>query len=145
MDLNINQMEFFTKKQIECLEMMKKLIAYDKAEAEKNNIAPSNTRLIDAFIETQQKALTVFNELLIKHKPALESIKEKIKKEAEAERKEKEKARKIKEDVKKAIKEEGSLFACTEPLSPEAEEPAEEPLLGEYDIEENDCDDDDET
>lgn len=117
--------------QIECLELMQGLIAYDKSEAEKGKIAPTNTKLVEAFIETQKKALLAFTDLLEKHKPALQAIQEEARKKAEAERKEKEKARKIKEDVKKAIKEEGSLFACTEPL----------PLLGEYDIEENDCDD----
>lgn len=76
--------------------------------------------------------MQAFIDLLEKHKPALQAIQEEARKKAEAERKEKEKARKIKEDVKKAIKEEGSLFE---------EEPVEEPLLGEYDIEENDCDD----
>lgn len=140
MDLNISKMEQFSKVQIECLEMMNELIAYDKEEAVKGKIAPTNTKLVEAFIETQKKALQAFIDLLEKHKPALQAIQEKARKKAEAERKEKEKARKIKEDVKKVIKEEGSLFACTEPL-PLEEEPAEEPLLGEYDIEENDCDD----
>jgi len=139
MDLNISKM------QIECLEMMQGLIAYDKEESAKGKITPTNTKLVEAFIYTQKKALQAFTDLLEKHKPTLQAIQEEARKKAEAERKEKEKARKIKEDVKKAIKEEGSLFACTEPLSLEAEEPAEEPLLGEYDIEENDCDDDDET
>lgn len=120
--------------QIECLELMQGLIAYDKSETEKGKITPTNTKLVEAFIETQKKALQAFTDLLEKHKPALQAIQEEARKKAEAERKEKEKARKIKEDVKKAIKEEGSLFACTEPL-------VEEPLLGEYDIEENDCDD----
>lgn len=141
MNLNISKMEQFSKMQIECLEMMQGLIAYDKLEAEKGKITPTNTKLVEAFIDTQKKALQAFTDLLEKHKPALQAIQEEARKKAEAERKEKEKARKIKEDVKKAIKEEGSLFACTEPLSLEAEEPAEEPLLGEYDIEENDCDD----
>lgn len=134
MDLNISKMEQFSKVQIECLEMMNELIAYDKEEAVKGKIAPTNTKLVEAFIETQKKALQAFIDLLEKHKPALQAIQEEARKKAEAERKEKEKARKIKEDVKKAIKEKGSLFACTEPL-------VEEPLLGEYDIEENDCDD----
>lgn len=142
MDLNISKMEQFSKMQIECLEMMQGLIAYDKSESEKGKITPTNTKLVEAFIDTQKKALQAFTDLLEKHKPTLQAIQEEARKKAEAERKEKEKARKIKEDVKKAIKEEGSLFACTEPLSLEAEEPAEEPLLGEYDIEEIDCDDD---
>ena len=128
--------------QIECLEMMQGLIAYDKEESAKGKITPTNTKLVEAFIDTQKKALQAFTDLLEKHNPALQAIQEEARKKAEAERKEKEKARKIKEDVKKAIQEEGSLFACTEPLSLEVEKPAEEPLLGEYDIEENDCDDD---
>ena len=138
MNLNISKMEQFSKMQIECLEMMQGLIAYDKEESAKGKITPTNTKLVD----TQKKALQAFTDLLEKHKPALQAIQEEARKKAEAERKEKEKARKIKEDVKKAIQEEGSLFACTEPLSLEVEKPAEEPLLGEYDIEENDCDDD---
>ena len=35
MDLNISKMEQFSKVQIECLEMMNELIAYDKEEAVK--------------------------------------------------------------------------------------------------------------
>lgn len=127
--------------QIECLEMMQGLIAYDKEESAKGKITPTNTKLVEAFIDTQKKALQAFTDLLEKHKPALQAIQDEIRKKAEAERREKEKALKIKEDVKKAIKEEGSLFACTEPVTVEKEEPAEEPLLGEYNIEENDCDD----
>ncbi|WP_455654381.1 hypothetical protein [Phascolarctobacterium sp.] len=145
MDLNIGQMEQFSKVQIDCLEMMLGLIAYDKEEAAKGNITATNTKLVEAFIDTQKKALQAFIDLLEKHKPALQAIQEEARKKAETERKEKERAHKIKEDIKKAIKEEGSLFACSEPATIEVEEPAEEPLLGEYDIEENDCDDDDET
>lgn len=141
MDLNIGQMEQFSKVQSDCLEMMQGLIAYDKEQAAKGNITPTNTKLVEAFIDTQKKALQAFSDLLEKHKPALQAIQDEIRKKAEAERREKEKALKIKEDVKKAIKEEGSLFACTEPVTVEKEEPAEEPLLGEYNIEENDCDD----
>lgn len=141
MDLNIGQMEQFSKVQSDCLEMMQGLIAYDKEQAAKGNITPTNTKLVEAFIDTQKKALQAFSDLLEKHKPALQAIQDEIRKKAEAKRREKEKALKIKEDVKKAIKEEGSLFACTEPVTVEKEEPAEEPLLGEYNIEENDCDD----
>lgn len=140
MDLDIEQMEFFTSKQIECLEMMKKLIAYDKETAEKNNLPSCNTRLIDAFIDTQAKALAVFKELLVKHKPALEAIKDKVQKEAAEKRKVDEKEKKIKEDAKKAMSEEGSLFSCSEPAT--VEEVSEPPLLGDYDIEECDCDND---
>lgn len=145
MNLNISKMEQFSKMQIECLEMMQGLIAYDKEESAKGKITPTNTKLVEAFIDTQKKALQAFTDLLEKHKPALQAIQEEARKKAEAERKEKEKARKIKEDVKKAIQEEGSLFSCIEPATIEVEESEEEPLLGEYDIEENDCDDDDET
>lgn len=142
MDLNINRMEQFSKMQIECLEMMQGLIAYDKEEAAKGKITPTNTKLVEAFIDTQKKALQAFSDLLEKHKSTLQAIQDEIRKKAEAERQEKAKAKKIKEDIKKAISEEGSLFACSEPVPIETEEPVEEPLLGEYDIEENDCDDD---
>lgn len=142
MDLNISKMEQFSKMQIECLEMMHKLIAYDKEESAKGKITPTNTKLVEAFIETQKKALQAFMELIEKHKPSLQALQEEIRKKAEAERQEKERARKIKEDVKKAISEEDSLFSCIEPAPFEAEEPVEEPLLGEYDIEECDCDND---
>lgn len=90
--------------------------------------------MVEAFIDTQKKALQAFTDLLEKHKPALQAIQKESRKKAEAERKEKEKA-------KKAIKEEGSLFSCIEPATIEVEKSEEEPLLGEYDIEENDCDD----
>ena len=39
MDLNISKMEQFSKVQIECLEMMNELIAYDKEEAVKGTQA----------------------------------------------------------------------------------------------------------
>ena len=116
--------------QIECLEMMQGLIAYDKEESAKGTITPTNTKLVEAFIDTQKKALQAFTDLLEKHKPALQAIQKESRKKAEAERKE-----------KKAIKEEGSLFSCIEPATIEVEKSEEEPLLGEYDIEENDCDD----
>lgn len=131
MNLNISKMEQFSKIQIECLELMQGLIAYDKEEAVKGNITATNTKLVEAFVDTQKKALQAFTDLLEKHKPALQAIQKESRKKAEAERKEKEKA-------KKAIKEEGSLFSCTEPATIEVEESEEEPLLGEYDIEEND-------
>ena len=134
MDLNISKMEQFSKVQIECLEMMNELIAYDKEESAKGKITPTNTKLVEAFIDTQKKALQAFTDLLEKHKPALQAIKKESRKKAEAERKEKEKE-------KKAIKEEGSLFFSKQPATIEVEESEEEPLLGEYDIEEHDCDD----
>ena len=134
MNMNISKMEQISKMQIECLEMMQGLIAYDKEESAKGKITPTNTKLVEAFIDTQKKALQAFSDLLEKHKPALQAIQKESRKKAEAERKEKEKA-------KKAIKEEGSLFSCIEPATIEVEESEEEPLLGEYDIEENDCDD----
>lgn len=134
MDLNISKMEQFSKMQIECLEMMQGLIAYDKEESAKGKITPTNTKLVEAFIDTQKKALQAFTDLLEKHKPALQAIQKESRKKAEAERKEKEKA-------KKAVKEEGSLFACIEPATIEVEEAEDESLLGEYDIEEHDCDD----
>ena len=134
MDLNISKMEQFSKVQIECLEMMNELIAYDKEESAKGKITPTNTKLVEAFIDTQKKALQAFTDLLEKHKPALQAIQEESRKKAEAERKEKEKE-------KSAIQEEGSLLSCIEPATIEVEESEEEPLLGEYDIEEHDCDD----
>lgn len=40
MNLNISKMEQFSKMQIECLEMMQGLIAYDKEESAKGKITP---------------------------------------------------------------------------------------------------------
>ena len=69
MNLNISKMEQFSKMQIECLEMMQGLIAYDKEESAKGTITPTNTKLVEAFIDTQKKALQAFTDLLEKHKP----------------------------------------------------------------------------
>lgn len=140
MDLDIAQMERFSEMQISCLNMMKKLIEYDRETALKNNVTPTNTRLVEAFIEPQQKALNAFADLLVKHKPALEAIKAKMNADAAEKQKKEEETRQLKADVKKAMSEEGSLFSCTNPTPIEGED-VEEPLLGEYDIEENDCDD----
>ena len=64
MNLNISKMEQFSKMQIECLEMMQGLIAYDKEESAKGTITPTNTKLVEAFIDTQKKALQAFTDLL---------------------------------------------------------------------------------
>lgn len=141
MDLDIPKMEQFSEMQNNCLNMMKKLIEYDRETALKNNVAPTNTKLVEAFIETQQKALNAFADLLTKHKPALEAIKEKMQAEAAEKQKKEAEAKKIKADVKKAMSEEGSLFSCSDPAPIDGEDVEEEPLLGEYDIEECDCDD----
>lgn len=94
MNLNISKMEQFSKMQIECLEMMQGLIAYDKEESAKGKITPTNTKLVEAFIDTQKKALQAFTDLLEKHKPALQAIQE------EARKKQKPNVRKKKRLVK---------------------------------------------
>ena len=78
MNLNISKMEQFSKMQIECLEMMQGLIAYDKEESAKGTITPTNTKLVEAFIDTQKKALQAFTDLLEKHNLLCRQFKKKV-------------------------------------------------------------------
>lgn len=140
--MDVKRMEQFSKMQTNCLDMMKELIAYDKEEALKKGEQPMNTKLVEAFIETQGKALNTFSDLLLKHKPALEAIEAKIQEEKNAKIKASREVSKIKADIKKAKTDEASLFCMeTEPTAPLETEPTELDgceEFGEYDFEEND-------
>lgn len=133
--LDVDQMNQFADAQIDCLNMMTELIAYDKAEAEKNNQQPMNTKLVEAFIDTQRKALNTFLELIAKHKPALDAVNAKLAEERAEKAKAESAKKKLIDDVKKAVKDTNSLFC--EACEPEDDEPTEL-ALDEYSFEEND-------
>lgn len=134
--IQINMTENFLKQQVRCLDMLSELIVYDK----EHGTPPENSKVLEAFIDTQRRALDMASKLLEKHKPALEEAekteREKQKKEAAieaAKRKEKQKEEKVKEDLKKAQEEEISLFCCKEePIQ------ADEVVDDGYSFEEND-------
>ena len=123
-NINIRQMEQFTKMQIQSLDMMAKLIKYDKEVAENGGLKAENTKNLEAFIDTQNRVLMLFQNLIDKHKSALLKLAEKARLEEEQARKEKEKARKqtaakekIIADTKKALSDENSLFNMMKAIS----------------------------
>lgn len=138
--IQINMTENFLKQQVRCLDMLSELIVYDK----EHGTPPENSKVLEAFIDTQRRALDMASKLLEKHKPALEEAekteREKQKKEAAieaAKRKEKQKEEKVKEDLKKAQEEEISLFCCKE--EPIQTDEAEDEVVDDgYSFEEND-------
>ena len=80
--IQINMTENFLKQQVRCLDMLSELIVYDK----EHGTPPENSKVLEAFIDTQRRALDMASKLLEKHKPALEEAekteREKQKKEA---------------------------------------------------------------
>ena len=144
--IEMNMTESFIKQQVKCLDMLAELIAYDKDHGG----PPEKTRVLEGFIETQRKALDTAKRLFEKHKQALELAEreERLKREEQAKieaakLKEEQKKEKVKEDLKKATSDEGSLFCSCD----EADEEAETQELGEdteaddgYSFEENDED-----
>lgn len=97
--------------QLDFLKAIRGLIAYDKDHSQE----PEKTRFLEAFCDTQEKALNMAVLLLNKHKDSLLD-EEKAQKEAKRAKdmaKQKEEAQKkaIEDDLKKAETEEGSLFA----------------------------------
>lgn len=104
--------------QLDFLKVIRNLIAYDKEHSQE----PEKTRFLEAFCDTQEKALNMAVLLLNKHKDTLldeeKAQKEAKQKAEEAKRakdtaKQKEEAQKkaIEDDLKRAETEEGSLFA----------------------------------
>ena len=83
--INLDMTERFLKQQTDCLDILTELIAFDKEHGE----PPENTRVLEAFIDTQRRALDLAGKLLEKHKPALEEA-------AKAEREKREAESKIK-------------------------------------------------
>ena len=120
--ININKTDNFLKQQIECLEILTELIAFDK----EHGSPAENTKVLEAFIETQKRALNMANKLLEKHKPMLE-----------AEEKAEDKKAQIIKDLKTAQTDENSLFACT---LDESQNQADEDkkIIDEYSFEEID-------
>lgn len=103
--IEMNFTESFIKQQVKCLDILTELIAYDKQHGE----PPENTRVLEAFIDTQRRALDLAGKLLEKHKPALEEAAkaEREKREAEskikaAEAKEAQKKEQAKKDLENA-------------------------------------------
>lgn len=122
--IEMNFTESFIKQQVKCLDILTELIAYDKQHGD----PPEKTRVLEGFIDTQRKALETATKLFEKHKTALELAEreERLKKEEQdkieaAKRKEEQKKAKVKEDLKKATTEEGSLF-CSADEADEAQE-----------------------
>ena len=113
--IKINWTEQFIKQQTECLDMLTELIEYDKQHGD----PPEKARVLEGFIDTQRRALAMAATLLEKHKPALEAAEkaEREKRQAQekieaAKRKVESKKTQVKEDLKKATNEEGSLFCA---------------------------------
>ena len=138
--ININKTDKFLKQQIECLEILTELIAFDK----EHGSPAENTKVLEAFIETKKRALNMANKLLEKHKPMLEAEEkaEQERKKAQskieaAKRKEEDKKAQIIKDLKIAQTDENSLFACT---LDESQNQADEDkkIIDEYSFEEID-------
>lgn len=122
--IEMNFTESFIKQQVKCLDILSELIAYDKQHGD----PPEKTRVLEGFIDTQRKALETATKLFEKHKTALELAEreERLKKEEQAKieaakRKEEQKKEKVKEDLKKATSDEGSLFCSCDEADEEAE------------------------
>ena len=137
--IKINWTEQFIKQQTECLDMLTELIEYDKQHGD----PPEKARELEGFIDTQRRALDMATKLLEKHKSALEEAEkaEREKRQAQAKieaakKKEEQKKTQVKEDLKKATTDEGSLFCA---FGDEADEEAE---VQEQELDE-DCEADD--
>lgn len=111
--IEMNFTESFIKQQIKCLDILSELIAYDKQHGD----PPEKTRVLEGFIDTQRKALETATKMFVKHKTSLELAEreERLKREKQAKieaakLKEEQKKEKVKEDLKKATSDEGSLF-----------------------------------
>ena len=101
--INVNRTESFLKQQINCLEILTELIAFDKEHGN----PPETARVLEAFIDTQRRALDMAGKLLEKHKPTLEA-----KEKAEAEKRQAEaqlNAAKAKEAQKKRSRQKKTL------------------------------------
>ena len=124
--IKINWTEQFITQQVKCLDMLTELIEFDKQHGD----PPEKARVLEGFIDTQRRALDMAAKLLEKHKPALEETEkaEREKQQAQekieaAKRKEESKKTQVKEDLKKATTDEGSLF-CS--FGDEADEEAKQ-------------------
>ena len=123
--IEMNFTESFIKQQVKCLDILTELIAYDKQHGD----PPEKARVLEGFVETQRKALAMAATLLEKHKPALVAAEkeEREKRQAQAKieaakQKEEQKKTQVKEDLKKATTDEGSLFcSCADEADEEAE------------------------
>lgn len=114
--MQIRDIEMFTTQQFKCLDQIAELISFDKENGE----PAENTRVLEAFCDTQRKALEMVKKLAEKHKPALEA-----KEKAEAEKrqaqaqlnaakaKEAQKKTQVEKDLAQAQSDETSLFCCS--------------------------------
>lgn len=111
-DMNsVSMMERTFSMQLDFLKAIRSLIAYDQEHSQE----PEKTRFLEAFCDTQEKALNMAVLLLNKHKDSLldeeKAQKEAKQKAEEAKQKEEAQKKAIEDDLKKAETEEGSLFA----------------------------------
>ena len=145
--IEINYTESFIKQQVKALDILSELIEFDKQHGDQ----PEKARVLEGFIETQRRALDMATKLLEKHKPALEEAEkaEREKQEAQekieaAKRKEESKKTQVKEDLKKATTDEGSLFCTFGDEAEQDEMQADCEADGDdgYGFEENDYDED---
>lgn len=144
--IKINWTEQFITQQVKCLDMLTELIEFDKQHGE----PPEKARVLEGFIDTQRRALDMAAKLLEKHKPALEEAEkaERAKQQAQekieaAKRKEESKKAQVKEDLKKATTDEGSLFSSFEEAEQdEIQADCEADGDDGYGFEENDDDED---
>lgn len=134
--IKINWTEQFIKQQTECLDMLAELIEYGKQHGD----PPEKARVLEGFIDTQRRALNMAAKLIKKHKPALEAAEkaEREKRQAQekleaAKRKEESKKTQVKEDLKKATTDEGSLFCA---FGDEADKTGEETETQEQELDE---------
>lgn len=108
--INIEKIQQFTNMQLECLNFLLDLIRYDKEQSLNQNLKAENTRVLDAFIDTQKRALDMTNNLIEKHKESLTKIANAERAKIDEETKKKVQETKINVDKDKAKKDETSLF-----------------------------------
>ena len=140
--IKINWTEQFITQQVKCLDMLTELIEFDKQHGD----PPEKARVLEGFIDTQRRALDMAAKLLEKHKPALEEAEkaEREKQQAQekieaAKRREESKKTQVKEDLKKATTDEGSLFCA---FGDEAAKDVEETEVQEQELDEDSAADD---
>ena len=113
----VQAMEVTFEMQLEFLNVIRNLIAYDAEHAEEPE-KRKNIMYVEAFCDTQERVLDTAVRLLNKHRDGLLAHEEKEKKLQEEKKKaeqqikkEEEEKKKIQDDVKKAEMDEDSLFA----------------------------------
>lgn len=113
----VQAMEVAFSMQIDFLQVIRKLIAYDAEHAQEPE-PKKDIRYVEAFCDTQERVLDTAVRLLNKHRKELLAEEDKAKKIQEEKQKEKQQIeksdevkKKIQEDIKKAETETDSLFS----------------------------------